>query len=219
MTKRIDSDALGILNRALGLTGAGSQVTELTDGVVDQFIEIGQLARRGRTQADVQGIYTPTLRNEHTDAESISNSIDPYNVGGTVVVAPYPDPVPAQFDIWLLGASTRNVSGAAAGISNATLSIQVGTKSQGWGRVDDGTQVLVAQPIRLAYWNGWPTDGSTFGLRGTNRGPHQRIGVRLPRGGGGTAILFRTVSTLTTTVDCQIILGVFPVALGQDIVV
>lgn len=219
MTQSIDSQALGSLNRAFGLSGRGSPITELTDGVVDQVINVNDVARRGRTQADIQGIYTPTLRNEHTDAESISNSIDPYNVGATAVVAPYPDPMPADFDIWLIGASLRNVSGTASGISNATVSIQVGTRSQGWGRVDDGTQVLVAQPIRLAYWNAFATDGTSFGLRAINRGPHQKIGLRLPRGGGGTLILFRSVSTVTVTVDCQLILGVFPASLGQDILV
>ncbi len=33
--KKIDSDALGVLNKALGLSGVGSRVTELADGVGD----------------------------------------------------------------------------------------------------------------------------------------------------------------------------------------
>ena len=216
MVKRIDSDALGVLNRSLGLSGSGSQITELEDGIVDQTLSVNEIARRGRTLADVQGLYFPTLRNEHVDAETISNSIDPYSPGTVLAVAPYPADVPAQFDLWLLGASIRNAAGTASGFSIGTLSLQVGTRSQGWGRVDDGTLVLVGQPIRLVVWNAMASDGTSFGIRATNRGPHGRFGLRLPRGGGGTTLLFRTISTVTNSVDCQMIMGMFPAALGQD---
>jgi len=216
MTKRIDSDALGVLNRSLGLTGAGSQLTELEDGIVDQTLSVNEIARRGRTLADVQGLYFPTLRNEHTDAESISTSIDPYNVGTTFAVAPYPAAIPAQFDLWLLGASIRVAGGTAGGFSLGTLSLQVGTRSAGFGRDDSGALVLSSQPIRLTVWNAMASDGTSFGIRASNRGPHGRYGLRLPRGGGGTTLLWRTVSTVTVDVDVQMILGMFPAALGQD---
>ena len=219
MTKRIDSDALGVLNRSLGLTGAGSQITELADGVVDQVIEVGQLARRGRTLADVQGIFTPTLRNTHTDAESIGNAINPYEVGGALAVAPYPSPVPAQFDLWLIGASVRIASGTAGGMADATLSLTVGTFSQGFGRTDAGALVLVSNQIRLAWWDATVSDGTAFGTLGGGQGAHQRIGLRLPRGGGGSVLTFKSVSTVTVEVDCQLIIGMFPIALGQDVVV
>ncbi len=216
--KRIDSDALGVLNRSLGLTGAGSQLTELEDGIVDQILSVNEIARRGRTQADVQGIYTPTLRNEHVDVETVNNEIDPYNVGSTVLVAPYPDPVPAQFDIYLMGASLRHVSGTASGMAVATLSLTVGTASQGWGKKDNSNIILVSQQMRLAFWDAMVSDGTNFGIRAADRGPHQRIGLRLPRGGGGTTLSFRSISTVTVAIDCQMILGLFPAALGQDVV-
>ena len=215
MTKRIDSDALHILNRTLGMTGAGSPVTELADGVVDQMLEIGQIARRGRALGLGGGLFYPTIRNEHTDAESIRTNVDPYNVGTTIAVAPYPPIVPQQFDIYLIGASIRSAAGTASGMSQSTLSIEVPTPAEGWGTTDAGVAVLVAEPIRVAQWTAMTTDGTSFGIRGVNRGPHQRIGYRLPRV-PGMFISFASVSTITVSVDCQMILGLFPVALGQD---
>jgi len=217
MVKRIDSDALRIVNRSLGLTGAGSQLTELADGVVDQMLEVGQIARRGRALGVGGGLFFPTLRNEHTDAESIANTVDPYNVGTTGLVPPYPNPVPQQFDLYLIGASVRHAAGTASGMSAATLSIEVPTPAQGFGLTDAGVALLVAEPIRLVQWNAMTTDGTSYAIKAVNRGPHGRIGLRLPRV-TGMLLRFASVSTVTVSVDCQMILGLFPVALGQDAV-
>jgi len=218
MTKRIDSQALGVVTKSLGLTGAGAQVTELIDGTVDQVLDVGELARRGRTQGDIQGIFTPIFRNTHTDANTVSVAVDPYNVGTTIVVAPYPPEIGPGFDVWLIGASLRHSSGTASGFALGTLSLTVGTQSEGWGS-HAGSQILVAQPMRLAQWDSMATDVSAFGVLAGDRGPHERIGLRLPRGGGGSILTFASVSTVTVGVDCQLILGVFPVALGQDIAI
>lgn len=213
MTKLIDSDALGELNRALGLTGAGSQVTELMDGVVDQVMAINDVARRGRTLGPTSGFFTPTMRNVHTAADTEVTTVDPYNVGATGAVAPYPAVMPLQFDVWLIGASVRQVSGS--GTLNATLSISQGTRQAGWGLDDSGSQILVSQPIRLAYWNTLVSVQTGFAtLQGSN-GPHLNRLLRLNR--FGCDLIFTTVSSATATFDCQLILGVFPAGLGQDI--
>ena len=215
MVKQIDSDALGEVTLALGLSGAGSPITELTDGVVDQTLSVGEIIRRSRTQAGTVGIYTPTMRTVHTDAEVLSVTVNPYNVGATAVVAPYPNPMPRQFEVWLLGASMRIASGS--GGINATLSLTNGTRQQGWGVDDSGAQILVSQAIRLAFWNAIGTAGTAFGILAVNRGPHQKIGLRIPR--PFSNLVFTASSALTTTLDCQLILGVFPIALGQDVLV
>jgi len=215
MTKRIDSDALQILTKSLGLTGAGSQVTELTDGVVDQALNIVPIVRRGRTQVATDGIYTATMRNSHTGATTITNTIEPYNVVTTLIVAPYPDPVGPQFDIWLLAAAIRQVSGT--GTLSATLSIRY-PGSQGWGRTEGGTFVGVAQAHRLAHWDALVTVGTAFAVLAGSEQPTAFIKTRIPRG-GATELIFITVSSATSSYDCQLTLGVFPVALGQDGVV
>lgn len=212
MAKKIDSDALEDVNLALGLTGAGAPITELTDGVVDQVLEVGQLARRGRTQTATSGLYFPTMRNVHGAADNEETIVNVYNVGTVAVVPPYPNPMPRQFDVWLLGASIRLASGG--GTIAATLSLRVGTRSEGWGIDDSGTQILVSQDIRLAYWNSLATvNGSTFANL-ADQYPHARIGLRIPR--FGSDLRFGTTSSAVATFDCQLILGVFPAALGQD---
>ncbi len=211
MTKKVDSQALGVVNRALGLTGAGSPETEFLDGVVDQVLDVAALVRRGRALAGTSGIFTPTLRTINTDANSITASIDPYIPGTTNAVAPYPSTVPASQDVWLLGASVRQVSGA--GTLSATLSLTVSTRTQGFGRDNGGGLVLVSQKIRLAFWDALGSDGTNFGIL-NELGTHKRIGIRIPR--RSSTITFITTSSATSTWDCQMILGLFPVALGQD---
>jgi len=212
--KKIDSDALGEIGLALGMTGAGSPVTELADGVVDQVLSINEIARRSQTLGVTTGFFSPTLRTVHTDAETQVVQVDPYNIGTVNAVAPYPAVVPRGSDFWLLGASIRRVSGT--GTLLATLSLVVGTRAQGFGEDDSGNLILVSQPIRLAYWDGLVTVNTTFAIKNGARGPHARIGYRVPR---NAQINFTSTSTLTSTYDCQLICGLFPTALGQDVLV
>jgi len=211
MVKKIDSDALGDIKNALGLSGAGSPITELTDGVVDQVLEVNELVRRGRTLAGTGGIFTPTLRNVHTDAETLSTTINPYAVGTTAAVPPYPPIVPAQFDVWLIGAAMRVVSGG--GTNTATLSMTLGTAAQGFGIDDSGVQILSSQAIRLAFWNATSSVVTVFGQQ-PDLYPFANIGLRIPR--VGAALIFSTISSITVSFDCQLIIGLFPAGLGQD---
>jgi len=212
MVKRLDSQALGDVNRALGLTGSGSPITELTDGVVDQVLAINEVARRGRVFADTSGLFYPTLRNVHTDAETLTTTINPYEPGTVAAVPPYPAVVPPGFDFWIFGAGIRRVSGG--GTLLATLSIDVGTRNAGFGVDDSGTQILASEPIRLAYWTALATVGTVFAVRQSGRGPFASIGIRVPR--NVATIQFASVSSLTSSYDCQLICGLFPAALGQD---
>ena len=212
MARVIDSDALDILTKSLGLTGPGSQNTELFDGVVDQSLDLVPIIRRGRTQAGKEGIYTATMRNSHTGAQTITGTALPYNIGVTPVIAPYPNPMPAEFDIWLLAAAIRQVSGT--GTISATLSLRY-PGQQGWGRTEAGAFVGVAQAHRLAHWDTVVTVGTNFAVLAGTAQPTAFIGMRIPRG-GSTELIFITVSSATSSWDCQLTLGVFPVALGQD---
>ena len=211
MVKKVDSQALGIVNRALGLTGAGAPETEFLDGVIDQTLDVAALIRRGRALADTSGIFAPTMRVTHGGATTDDAEIDPYDVGTTVAVAPYPATVPASQDVWLLGASVRQVSGT--GTLSATLSLIIGTRNAGFGIDNAGNLILSAQPIRLAFWDALGSDGTNFGIL-NQLGTHQRIGIRVPR--NVSTLRFRTTSSAVAAFDCQLILGLFPVALGQD---
>jgi len=215
--KKIDSDALGDLTKALGLTGRGAPVTELTDGIVDQALEVGPIIRRGRTLAGSQGIFTAILQNEHTDAETISNSIDPYKVPAAIAIPPYPpSPMPAQFDVWLLRAAVRRVSGSST--LRAVLQYQYPPSNQGWGVTDSGVAVVSNPVYNLAYWDAviQVGTGNNFGGLALAEQPlAQMRPFRLPRNVDGP-LIFISISSLTSVFQCQLVLGVFPIALGQD---
>lgn len=212
--KKIDSDALGVLNKALGLTGSGSPITELADGIVDQALDVVPAIRRGRTQAGSEGIYTAIMQNVHPGADVLTTQVDPYEVGATARIAPYPDPMPAQFDIWLLSAAMRRVSGAGS-LNGGTLSLQYGSAQQGWGIDDSDVAVVESAPVHLAFWDALGSVGITFGILNGARGPFARLGIRLPRSVNGN-LIYRTESSAAATFQCQLQLGVFPTSLGQD---
>lgn len=210
--KTVDSDALGVISKALGLTGAGSPITEFLDGQLDQVLDVGPVVRRGRTQAGSEGIYNGIMRTVHAGAGELNVTLRPYEVA-TGGIAPYPVPMPAQFDVWLLNASLRRVSGT--GTVTADLAIRYAASQQGWGVDDSGNAIVISEEKVVAYWD---TIIATMGVEfvnSINGGPLVRIGLRLPRHVDNRFVLRVNASALATY-DCQITTGVFPIALGQD---
>lgn len=214
MTKTIDSDALELVNTALGLTGAGAPVTELQDGVVDQVIDVGRIARRSRTLRPNDGIFIGIMRNVHAGSGSLINTSDPYDLAPALVISPYPAPVPKQFDLWLLGASVTFVSGT--GTLTAALTMTYRAAQQGWGETNGNAFVIGSTEVPVAHWDSVITEGAIVfaGLSG-DRGPHAQIGMRLPRS-VDTALRFRSTASAVASFDLQLVLGMFPASLGQD---
>jgi len=214
--KLIDSDALGDLTKALGLTGAGSRVTELSDGVVDQALDVVPVIRRGRTIGQSQGLFTGNLQNAHTDAETITNNIDPYAPGATFVVPPFPAIVPAQFDVWLINCTLRRQSGS--GTLNAGLFYQPPAQNQAWGKTDGGAAQTQQDMQALAYFNTVFALNTVFGYFASTSGPLMPLGMRLPRGTAASNGLLRfvSISSATSVYNLSINMGLFPVSLGQD---
>lgn len=209
--KRIDSQALGMLNKALGLTGAGSQITELEDGHVDQALDVGPIVRRSRTLAGSGGIFTARLRNTHPAADSRTAILLPY-LSGTAAIAPFPSPIPEQFDVWLLLASISQVSGT--GTLSAAMTLNIPASQMAMSTVGAGTAALAA--MTLAFWDALITEDVEFGLLNGARGPLSRPGLRLPRS-PALEIEFASTSSAAATFELLLLLGVFPVALGQDV--
>lgn len=219
MVKRVDSDALGVLNRALGLTGAGSPITELQDGVVDQVLSVGDIVRRGRTLAGNEGIFYGRMLNEHAGAGTLTTTVNVYNLATTSTpeVAPYPVPMPKQFDVWILAAILRLTAGAAS--TTAVLNARLPAVAQGWGVDDGGGDQFGIATIPLAFWDTIVgPSGFSFGV-GRDEVMYQKIGLRLPRSLDDAALQFVSTSVGIQTYLCDVILGVFPVALGQDVLV
>lgn len=213
MAQKIDSDALAVVTKSLGLTGRGSQLTEFLDGQLDQTFDVLPAIRRGRTLASTEGIFTAILRNIHSAANSVTTTVRPYNIDSVDAIAPWPAPVPEQFDIWLLEATVSREAGAGDMVGGL-LDIQL--DSQGFGRDSAGAAVVGSAAIPLAFWDALATEGAvTMGILAGARGPIKRIGIRLPRI-NDPALTFRTTSDAAAEFQADLILGLFPVSLGQD---
>ena len=208
--KTIDSDALDEVFRALGLSGPRAPVTEFASGQLEQTINVEPLVRRGRTQALTTGIYSAILETNHAGADTQVASVDPYNVG-TGVIAPYPDPVGRGFDVWLLAAGVRQSSGS--GTLSGLLTMAYPASSQGWGVDEAGAAVVSNAEQVVAFWDGLATVTIGFGIL-NQLGVQQKIGQRVPR--GGSLIVWRSTSSAAAVFLCTMLIGVFPVALGQD---
>ncbi len=212
--KTVDSQALGIVTRALGMTGAGAPLTEFLDGELLQTLDVGQLVRRGRTLAGSSGIFMGAMRNNHAGADSQSSVISPYNVP-TGAIAPYPAVMPRGFDIWLLAAQAEQISGTGT-FSGALFVTMRG--QQGFGIDQAGAAVVRDSVMLLAFWDSVVTEAREFGLLG-GQFPFQAINLRLPRSTAaapGTELTWATTSSAAAVFDVQLVLGVFPISLGQD---
>lgn len=207
--KQLDSDALGTVNRALGISGRGAQITELLDGQVDQTIGVNDHVRRGRTQTDTKGLWWGTIEHVHGAANSLETAVTLGTI--TLTVPPWPTPVPeADFDIWLIGAGLTRPSGT--GTIDAALYLEPYT-SQAWGTDDSDVEVNNIAIIPLAHWDTLNTEFYTFGLNAASGRVFFPINLRCK---GDWAIRFASTSSDVITFRMAVLLGLFPVGLGQD---
>ena len=185
--------------------------TEFSDGLLEQVLDIAPLVRRGRTQAATQGIYGAYMRNVHGGATTLQTNVNPFSIAAAAVVAPWPNPMPRGFDIWLISASLEQVSGS--GTVDARLGIS--GLSQGWGIDDSGNFISGSDFGPIAAWNNLRTMGSVvLGTLVGNDEVRQEINLRLQR---NLNLYFSSTASALATYDCQMIFGVFPVGLGQDV--
>ncbi len=210
MTREVDSDALGIVNRALGIAGAGAPLTEFSDGILDQVLSVNDLVRRGRTPAESSGLFYGVLQTVHPGADTQTTEINPFNAA-VGAIEPYPVPVPIGFDLWLVAANLQQT--AAVVQATAGLFTLLPATSQGWG-LDEGNLAVVTQ-VRtcVAFWDSLVQQTHVFGI--TEQGePLVKIGQRLRP---GTTLLLSVTSAAAATYNCQCIMGLFPVGMGQDV--
>jgi len=214
--KIVESQAFAPLNKTLGIGGSGDSETELLDGELVQTMEMGAIARRGRTIAGTEGLFRCVMRTVHTAAEVLTTSWQPYQPGATGTIAPYPNPVPDGFDVWLLGCSVERVSGNAS-ISEAALRLtQV---QQGFGIDDSAAAVVSTSVFTIAFWNSLELGiEPAYGVISSRGWPWKPVKIRIPRKGAIASpfLVFGAESGGTLTVDCVMLIGIFPSALGQD---
>jgi len=214
VTKPIESDALDVLFRTLGLSG-GTDVrgTMLDDGNVSQILDINPIVRRSRTPGVTSGFFYCVMLNEHAGAGALITSVEPYNPA-VAVNPPYPDPVPRGFDFWIFTAHCNRRSGTGT-LDGAVLNYDPIQVQQGWGLDNSGAAVVTHQPFPLARWTGLDTT-TTHNIAITGDGSAMvKVGLRLGRGGFLT--FTSDVAVAAADIECSMVCGLFPEGLGQDI--
>lgn len=197
------------------MSGAGSTgPTRFPDDILHQVVNVADLIRRARTFAQHEGIFTAILQNVHPGAGTITTQVRPYSQG-IGVIAPYPDPVPQGFDVWLLSAATRQTAGT--GTFTGALILDYAAKQQGFGEDNAGAAVVGDGNQTLVFWDSVITQTTEMGLQEDGK-PWARIGIRLPRaiGAGLPGLRFSSTASAASTFQCHLVLGLFPVGMGQD---
>ena len=212
--KLVDSQALGMVNKALGLTGTGAATTEFLDSLVDQVFDVAPVVRRGRTPGITQGLFYATMDNVHGAADTLFTDVQPYtdSIG---VSAPFPSPIPDTFDLWLIASSVLQISGT--GTLAGLLSVQYGDQFAAFSLDDSGAAVTPpAFGHILQTWDTLTTiAGQEFGSNALSPDVTKFHKIRLPRS-QHTHITFRSTSSAIATFRCALLLALMPVSLGQD---
>lgn len=216
--QRMEGPSLEITREVLDLEGLGAQVTEYVDGIVHQVVSLSPFVRRGRTFAPSTGIYTARLANVHTDADTLDTSIDPYNPGQNAEnFNGFPGVVPAAFDVWLCGARIV-ASGGTGTLGDAACGVAVG--AQWMGIADNASTGVAALTLITLAVNGETAFlGSRFGTV-LNTVPTYPMPMRIRRGDSYLRLSSTNAGAgaTTLTVVADLLLGLFPAALGQDAV-
>jgi len=208
----VDSQALQTVNRALGVVGMGAQLTEFMDGELVQTFDVTAPVRRGNTLAITEGIFIGIMQNTHAGADSQTSDIDPYAVTVANAHAPYQPIITPDFDIWLIRAGVNQVSGT--GTLSALLDINLAV--QGFGVDQAGADVTSQPTMPIALWTSVITEGAIeMGLLEGSGVPSQSLNFRIPRT-NTPQLTFRTTSSAAAVFQLNLVMGVFPVSLGQD---
>jgi len=217
----INSDALTEAYRALGIKGGGAAPeTALRDKELYQNLVVNEIVRRSRTVGRTEGIFSFLFSNDHSGSGTLTTTITPYNA--TVGAANgWPVPVPDDLEVWLIGAGVEQDGGT--GTLEAGLFLFLQSAQMGVGEDDAGVAIAASSSLFwLARWNALTTLQSEHGLDPDGK-PWIPLGLRLPRlqvgAGAPTNLLFRSTASAAAKFDCTAIMGLFPIAFGQDILV
>ena len=230
MSRTMNSQALVLLDRMLGLSGpGGEQYTTLDDGNVQQVLEISDVARRSLTPAGSAGVFTIMFENYEAGSTGVSsNVIDPYNFANELTVNfdtnGYPVPVPLGFDVWVIQASAYTYD--PSDFAWLQLSMVYPAKTTALtSRINaGGAEAQIGNNISYHHLVRWDTQLPGDVVTGAdqqyvwateNGSLTQKIGTRVPR--GGTLHFITDASVAGNYAFCNVILGLFPEGLGQDI--
>ena len=149
----IDSSALTVLRRALGIAGTGSGHTELDDDNLSQVIDVVPISRR--SLAFGSGIWQMQMIFVHSNTTGRNIIFDPYRpavtAGGTAANKNgYPTIVPEGFDVWLIAMSVT--TNDATDFSSVTCGIVTAPTASGMNITNvNGTTHFRARAFSSKY--------------------------------------------------------------------
>ena len=209
----LKSQALGILNKAIGLSG-GSGVggeTQLDDDNVSQVLATNDIIRRSLTLAGSDGIFLAITQNTHGAGSSTQIEV---NRPQGLAHAPYPAIIPDGLEVWVLGVCGFLVSGTASNFTDCTCHIQMPSVSQGMSSNQSGAQLgAVSTNLPIAFFDNIQA-GSFDAAQLEDGGLYYPIKIRVRR---GSVIQFRSNATNAVVVQMNWLCGLFPIGLGQDV--
>lgn len=226
-----DSDALRNLGKILGLRTKLPERIDFQDDLVQVTLDpLWEIRRALALPRAGGGFFTARIENgpHAVGVDTIISTVDPYdlnNSGNTAVTytdPEYPVPVPEELDVWLI-ACTASVKAGAGNFSSGSLHYLIDANSMGW-RTDDTSAIATGDFLRL-YAN--EVAGPVFTLLvGPDLTPDflfQRP-YRLPRArvfdsSTVRGLRFTTENTGgTPTYRLDMLFGLFPAGMGQDMV-
>jgi hypothetical protein len=212
----LKSQALGILNKAIGLSG-GSGVggeTQLDDDNVSQVLATNDIIRRSLTLAGSDGIFLAITQNTHGAGSSTQTSQIEVNRPQGLAHAPYPAIIPDGLEVWVLGVCGFLVSGTSSNFTDCTCHIQMPSVSQGMSSNQSGAQLgAVSTNLPIAFFDNIQA-GSFDAAQLEDGGIYYPIKIRVRR---GSVIQFRSNATNAVVVQMNWLCGLFPIGLGQDV--
>lgn len=173
-----------------------------------------ELRRRSKPLAGIDNWFYAVQQHAHAGAGGLVTSVSVYNPPNPL--NGYPSAVPEGWDIFLLAVQGQQQAGDDADFTAASVNIFPGAFSQGMGDIDTGLPVEVAIAFTIGHSTVILEDVGTNVMAWDDSGTMLYPRIRLPRGAN---IGFASEALAATTLRAIFILGVFPMALGQDVAV
>lgn len=218
--RELDSDALVIVQRQLAYSGVGSSRTVFKDGELVQIFDASSAVRRSRADIAGGGVFFAIMRNSHAGSDDESNTVNPYAVGALATEA-YPEIVDtSRFDLWLLGASF-NVFSGTGGTMTCVLEVDMSVtdRLRAFGITDTGASAGLGGTITLCNADEVFTVGGAQRIRNSlTLATYFPFNLRMPRQGSELRFLSTKSNAGAAVYDAILLLGLFPVGMGQDVV-
>ncbi len=217
--REFDSAGLRQMARILQISTGQPQLVELQDQVLEQAIDLNPFLRRALVPEGSDGIFHATMLNTHSGSDIIETQVNPY-APGTTFAHPDWNPVDPRFDVWLLGAAGKNITGGGD-FGGGQFNLISNALGMAWR--NEANAAAMTQTVMT--WDVERTEMNTTFLYS-----NQNDVLLLWEKGGSAMRINRDASTLFSFITEKagpgsasfklfLTLGLFPAGMGQDVIV